>query len=116
MEHLIGWLLVVGVAISMLSIGVGLLWHWAQDPGSGLDYTIAGSTLYQFVVGDVKSLVIAGPDPRGLINLGIAVLLLTPFARVLASMLYFALAERNRKYTLFTAFVLVVLSYSLFIR
>jgi len=43
-------------------------------------------------------------------------LLLTPYARVLASMLYFALVERNRKYTAFTTFVLLTLTYSLFLR
>ena len=43
-------------------------------------------------------------------------LLLTPYVRVLASMLYFALVERNLKYSVFTAFVLLVLTYSLFLR
>jgi uncharacterized membrane protein len=54
--------------------------------------------------------------PRVLINMGIAVLMLTPFVRVLASVFYFALVERNWKYTLFTGFVLCVLTYSLFLR
>jgi hypothetical protein len=36
--------------------------------------------------------------------------------RVLASMLYFLLAARNWKYTVFTAFVLTILTYSLFLR
>jgi uncharacterized membrane protein len=51
--------------------------------------------------------------PRLLVNLGIAVLMLTPYVRVLASMLYFMLVERNLKYGLFTAFVLAMLTYSL---
>ena len=51
-----------------------------------------------------------------MIDLGLAALLLTPFVRVLASMLYFAVAERNGKYAAFTGFVLVTLSYSLFLR
>ena len=42
-------------------------------------------------------------------------LLLTPYVRVLASLLYFAFAARNWKYALFTGFVLAVLSYSLFL-
>jgi len=49
-----------------------------------------------------------------LINLGIAVLILTPYVRILASVLYFAFVARNWKYTLFTASVLGVLTYSLF--
>jgi len=47
-------------------------------------------------------------------NVGLAVLMLTPYARVLASVLYFALVERSAKYTIFTGFVLAVLTYSLF--
>ena len=39
--------------------------------------------------------------------------MLTPYVRVLASMLYFMLVERNLKYGLFTAFVLAMLTYSL---
>jgi hypothetical protein len=35
---------------------------------------------------------------------------------VLASLLFFAFAEHNWKYTLFTGFVLAVLTYSLFLR
>jgi uncharacterized membrane protein len=44
--------------------------------------------------------------------MGIGVLMLTPFVRVLASVVYFAFVEHNWKYTLFTAFVLSVLTYS----
>lgn len=54
--------------------------------------------------------------PRVLINFGLAVLLLTPYVRVAASMLYVAVAERNWKYTAFTGFVFAVLTYSLFLR
>ena len=49
-----------------------------------------------------------------LVNLGIAVLLLTPYVRVLMSMLYFVFVERNLKYALFTGFVLAMLTYGLF--
>ena len=54
--------------------------------------------------------------PRVMVNMGMAVLMLTPFVRVLASVFYFALVERNWKYTLFTGFVLGVLTYTLFLR
>lgn len=53
---------------------------------------------------------------RFIINMGIAVLMLNFFVRVLASVFYFAFVEHNWKYTLFTAFVLSALTYSLFLR
>jgi Kef-type K+ transport system membrane component KefB len=44
------------------------------------------------------------------------ILMLTPFFRVAASVFYFMIALKNWKYTLFTGFVLAVLTYSLFLR
>ena len=55
-------------------------------------------------------------SPRLLVILGVAVLLFTPFLRVLASVVFFAAVERNWKYTVFTSFVLIVLTYSLLMR
>jgi uncharacterized membrane protein len=60
------------------------------------------------------SLAYAAP-PHLLTNLGIATLVFTPYVRALASMFYFVFVERNRTYTLFTGFVLTVLTYSLFL-
>jgi uncharacterized membrane protein len=55
-------------------------------------------------------------NPQTVVELGVCVLILTPYTRVLASMLYFAAVERNWKYTLFTLAVLAVLTYALVIR
>ena len=71
---------------------------------------------FEFVLSDLRSVFTDTLRPRLFLNLGIAALMLTPYVRVLASMVYFAVAERNWKYTLFTAFVFSVLTYSLFLR
>lgn len=42
--------------------------------------------------------------------------MLTPYARVVASVIYFAFADRDWKFTAITLFVLIVLTVSLFIR
>lgn len=68
------------------------------------------------MLADIRQVAADAVRPRLLINLGIAALMLTPYVRVLASMLYFAFIERNGKYTLFTGFVFAVLTYSLFLR
>jgi uncharacterized membrane protein len=47
---------------------------------------------------------------------GIGILLLTPLASILASLLFFSLADRNWKFTAVTGFTLIVLVYVLFIR
>jgi uncharacterized membrane protein len=116
MELLVGSILLFGVLSSMALLAVGLAWHWVTSGNTVLDYSLGGTTVFQFVVSDVRQLTAGALRPRVVVNLGIAVLLLTPYVRVLASMLYFALIERNLKYSVFTAFVLVVLTYSLFLR
>jgi uncharacterized membrane protein len=42
--------------------------------------------------------------------------MLTPYLRVVASVVYFMAGLRNWKYAVFTGFVLAVLTYSLFLR
>jgi uncharacterized membrane protein len=116
MEVLVGYILLVGVLTSMALILAGLIWHWLKTGQLGISYDIAGMTFFEFLWKDLQLLFTDQVRPRLLVSLGIAALMLTPFVRVLASMVYFALAARNWKYTVFTAFVLSVLTYSLFLR
>lgn len=116
METLIGYILLGGVLLSSALIVTGLAWRWAVTGRTQLEYSIAGMNLFSFVLSDLRHLISGDIRPRLLINIGIAILLLTPYLRVLASMLYFAVVERNLKYTLFTGLVFGVLTYSLFLR
>jgi len=115
METLVGYLLTIGVILSMALIVAGLIWQWLSLHNLQLNYTLSGVNLLGFAVSDFHQLVAGAIGPRLLLNSGIIVLLLTPYFRVLASMVYFAAVERNLKYTLFTGFVLTVLTYSLFL-
>ena len=116
MDTLIGLILFGGVLLSLLLILAGIVWRWIATGQLGFDYSIAGVDLFDFIVQDIRQVAAKEIRPRLLVNLGIAALMLTPYLRVLASMLYFAGKERNWKYTLFTAFVFGVLTYSLFLR
>ena len=116
MESLIGYILLVGVLLSMALLVIGLAWHWVKTGHLRLEYPIMGMNLFEFVQLSLRQIASGTIHPRLMVNLGIAVVMFTPYVRVLASMLYFALAERNRKYTLFTGFVLSILTYSLFLQ
>jgi uncharacterized membrane protein len=116
MEIIVGYILLGGVLVSMTLVTAGLAWRWIATGQLGLDYSIGGMNLFEFVLTEVRQVAADAVRPRLLVNLGIAVLMLTPYARVLASMLYFAFVERNGKYTLFTGFVFSVLTYSLFLQ
>lgn len=115
-EALVGYILLVGVLSSIALIVGGLAWHFARTGELGIQYGIAGMNFFEFLATDLRQLLSHAVRPRLLVSLGIALLMLTPFVRVLASMIYFLVAERNWKYTAFTAFVLAVLTYSLFLR
>lgn len=114
MDIVIGHLLLAGVLISVLLLVTGLVWHWRSTGQWGIDYTIAGLNLFGFVRADIQQAMVGALRPRLLISLGLASLMLTPYLRVFISMLFFAFVEHNWKYTVFTAFVLSVLTYSLF--
>ena len=116
MELIVGYILQIGVLLSMILIAVGVVWRWFNTGNVGFDYVISGMNFFEFVLTDVQQIVAGTFRPRLFANLGIATLMLTPYVRVLASMLYFGFVERNRKYTVFTGFVFVVLTYSLFLR
>ncbi|HUI30762.1 MAG TPA: DUF1634 domain-containing protein [Candidatus Acidoferrales bacterium] len=116
MDALVGYILLVGVLTSITLIVSGVIWHYVDTGHIGLDYSIAGMNLFQFVLTEIHQFTRLHLRPRLLVNLGIAALMLTPYVRVAASMLFFAFAERNYKYTTFTAIVFVVLTYSLFLR
>jgi uncharacterized membrane protein len=116
MDAIVGTLLLAGVLTSLALIIAGLTWHRLATGHSALDETLAGHDVVELLGADLRALVQGAVRPRLLISLGIVALLLTPYLRVLASMLFFAFVEHNWKYTAFTAFVLLVLTYSLVLR
>jgi len=116
MDLLLGYLLLSGVGLSMSLIIVGLIWRFFRIGHFSLDHQLAGMNLFEFLLTEIRMATSGDVSPRTLIDGGIAVLMLTPYLRVLASMLYFMLGLKNWKYTLFTGIVLAVLTFSLFIR
>jgi len=115
-EVLIGYVLLVGVLISAALLTIGLIWHWARWGNLRFEHSIVGMNFFEFILSTLRQVSSHATRPRFILNMGIGILMLTPFVRVLASVFYFALKERNWKYTLFTGFVFCVLTYSLFLR
>ena len=116
MDLLVGYLLLTGVGLSLALIAVGLCWNFLRAGHFWLDYQLGGTNLFEFGLAEVRAAAAGNVGPRTLVNSGIAVLMLTPYLRVLASMLFFMFALKNWKYSLFTAVVLAVLTFSLFLR
>jgi uncharacterized membrane protein len=116
MDALVGYILGVGVLLSVALLVAGLIWKWTTTGKLAFDYRLIGMNLFQFAAGQYRLAAHGAIRPRLLVNWGIIVLMLTPYFRVLASVVYFMAVVKNWKYSLFTSVVLVVLTYSLFLR
>lgn len=112
MEKLIGGILLAGVIASLACIVAGLAWHWAAAGTLRVEYELPTTNVAGFLLADARTVSSLHAGPRRLISIGIGLLLATPYARVLASMVYFV-ATGNWKYSLFTAIVLATLTYGL---
>jgi uncharacterized membrane protein len=115
LETAISWVLIVGVVLSSLLELAGFALYFvrhgnleiSQDPS----VFIRGSNFFSFLFDEIT------PQHTGdiaiiLMSLGLAVLMLTPFVRVLFSVIFFG-RVRDFKYVWITLFVLVVLTVSL---
>ena len=116
MDLMVGYLLLGGVGLSMALIVAGMFWHYLRTGQFWLDHQLAGMNLFQLLMQEIRLAATIQLRPRLLVDCGIVVLMFTPYLRVLASMVYFMAVEKNWKYSLFTAIVLGVLTFSLFLR
>ena len=116
MDVLVGYILLIGVLLSVLLITAGTIWNWILTHRLTTLFTITGENYFGFLLSSFHQLFSGALEPRLLISLGIVTLMFTPYLRVAASVVYFAFIARNWKYTLFTLFVFTVLTYSLFLR
>ena len=111
-ETIVGNLLRVGVILSALIIlagGVVFLARHGTEPANYRIFRGEPSDLRQ-VRGIVRTAV--GLRGRGIIQLGLLLLIATPIARVAFSLFGFA-EEKDRMYMAFTGIVLIILLYSL---
>lgn len=116
MDALVGYTLLGGLLLSLVLIIAGLIWQWLLTGSLTVEYVIKGMNLSGFLAQVVSQIVSGKVGPETVLNLGICILLLTPFVRVLVSVFYFAIAQHNWKYVAFTVTVLSILTYSLFLR
>ena len=111
-EIFLGHLLRTGVIIAALIVFAGGVWFLAQSSGARKDYrTFRGLPVELNHVPQIFHGAMTW-QPLAVIQLGILVLIATPVARVLFSMLGFAL-QRDWMYVSVTAIVLALLLYGL---
>jgi len=111
-ETFVASVLIAGLLTSVALIAVGIGWLYERTGTFRLDDVLPPTDVVAFVLGGIRGAATNDVGPRRLVNLGIGVLMLTPYLRVLTSLLYF-LASRDWKYSVFTSVVLLVLTYSM---
>ncbi len=112
-EVIIGNLLRTGVLLSACVVLLGAAVYLKRHALEPAEYHVFSGEPSEFrtVSGILHS--VRGGRGRGLIQLGLLLLIATPIARVLFSLGGFAI-ENDRMYVLFTAIVLAILLYSIF--
>jgi uncharacterized membrane protein len=114
MRIIMGSLLRIGVVSSAIIVLLGGILFFIQHPGETFDYNIfkgepARLKQIQTILRETIEL-----RSRAVIQSGILLLIATPLARVLFSLLGF-IAEKDWIYVLITLIVLIILGLSLFI-
>ncbi len=115
LESLISAILMIGVFASLLVEIAGLGYYITSRGSLEVDFSsnwqTSGKDFFAYGWGTLTSLA-QGANPIGLMALGIVMLMITPYVRVLTSVVYFGV-RRNPKYALMSLFVLAVLTFSL---
>ena len=115
LETGISYLLIAGVIVSLILevIGVTILYHSYGSLAISRDagMYIRGSDFFTFILEEFQGKHAQGSAIK-FMTAGIIVLILNPYIRLIASVLYFSW-EKNIKYVLITLFVLVVVTLSL---
>jgi uncharacterized membrane protein len=112
MEAFIGNLLRGGVILAATTVLAGAILYLARHGHERISYAAyRGEPLeYKTVAGVLRN--VAALRGRGIIQLGLLILIATPVARVLFSIFGFV-RERDRLYAVVASIVLVILLYSL---
>jgi uncharacterized membrane protein len=112
-EDLVGNLLRAGVSLAALIVFAGAVVYLAKHGGEPAAYSVFRGEPNQLrsIPGVLREAIAF--QGRGIIQLGLLLLVATPVARVVLSIVGFA-AERDRMYVGFATIVLVILLYSLF--
>lgn len=112
-EQLVGRLLQVGVLLATVVVLAGGAMLIAAHGGSVVDFRAfrgESSTLRSVSAAARGASTL---DPRGMVQLGLVLLIATPVARVALTLIAF-LIQRDRLYVALTAIVLVLLLFGLF--
>jgi uncharacterized membrane protein len=116
LDSLISYILILGVLVSVAVETLGIAGYYSSNGNLNILFrpslAMKGTDFFSYAAKLFQELARGSWSPMQVLGLGIVILMLTPYLRVVASVVYFGLA-RNPKYLLITLFVLIVLTASL---
>ena len=118
LELVISYILIVGVIGSVAVETLGILTYYYFNGNLNIvfrpQYVLKGANFFTFTRAIFLESVHGTWTPFLILSLGMVLLMITPYIRVVASVIYFGLVK-NLKYLFITLFVLVVLTTSLLV-
>jgi uncharacterized membrane protein len=118
LDLVISYILIVGVLGSVAVETVGILAYYRSSGSLEIlfqpQYALSGTDFFAYCAAIFAETAQGLWTPFGILGLGVALLMITPYVRVVASVIYFGLVK-NMKYVFITLFVLVVLTASLMV-
>ena len=118
LEMAISYILMLGVGISVVVESIGMLNYYYMN--GNLDITfqpelaLKGTNIFTYAGATIFKLLTGTWTPFSFLGLGVILMLMTPYVRVLASVIYFSLVK-NKKYLFITGIVLVILTVSMLV-
>jgi len=118
LELAISYILIIGSIVSVAIEAIGIFSHYYVHRDLSIvfqpQYALKGADFFSYSGVTVLSLIQRSWTPFQILALGLVRLMITPYMRVVASVVYFG-AARNVKYLAITTFVLVILTASLLV-
>ncbi len=118
LELAISYILIGGVLVSIAIEAFGIASYYSMNANLDIvfqpSFAMTGRDFFSYTGILIQRLFAGAWAPTMMLALGIVLLMLTPYLRVLASVIYFGLSK-NPKYLFITFFVLVVLTASLLV-
>jgi len=111
-EPFLAAILKTGLVVGLGLLVAGSLWQWQSTGHLQFEHPLQSGNILQLLI-DACRPASALRWPKRFLHVGISVLILTPYARALASTWYFGYVERDYRYAIYSGCACLLLTYIL---
>ena len=116
LELVLSRILISSVMLALIVTILGVIWFgYSTNINVQIDSTITSTNFGDFFSRMFTDLLTLRLTPIMILGLGVVILMITPYLRVLTSWIFFIIKEKDYKYVVITSVVLAILTFSLFI-